>query len=89
LTGRQAEVLPALIMLAQWRKQATNNPQQALCLLQDTIGHYPWETSRQHAPGLLLARQGKREQALRKPEPAQPTLAAALYDAGLQRLGIC
>lgn len=77
LTGREAEVLPALqraqamdptffpalIMLAQVQEQ-TNEPQAALRLLQETIERHPQDASLRHALGLMQVRQGEHEQAL-------------------------
>ena len=77
LTGREAEVLPALqralamdptffpalIMLAQIQEQM-NDPQAALRLLKETIARYPQDASLPHALGLMQVRQGEREPAL-------------------------
>lgn len=78
LTGRQAEVEPALlralqrdasfhsarIMLAQLREQVMNDARGALALLQEGLARYPQEASLQQAYGLMLVRLGENEQAV-------------------------
>ena len=77
LTGRQAEVEPALrralrqdpqfhparILLAHWHEQAGDG-EQALRLLRDAIAEHPEEASLHHALGLTQVRQGLHPLAL-------------------------